>query len=210
VWAMGAATGLLTLAVGTQASAQHRTYTTTQPGAVVAVGNTLGLAKAPGQNGPGTSDSIGAFIALDQTAVDDTPANPSNPWPAGTTYDWTLDGSTAVLALPTKATVLHAELIWGGSYLYGSEDVTASINSAVTLSVGGQSLSVLPDVDTALKIQETSHTGFAANYYLSSAHVTQFVAQNMGGVYSASGVPSMLRVGRWWWPTATRISRSAT
>src|SRR5512139_2095434 len=84
-------------------------FETTQPGNVVATGNTLGLAKQFGLNGPGTEDAIGTFITLDTTSVDDTPANPGNPWPAGTTELWQDNGSAATLTIPAEATVLYAE-----------------------------------------------------------------------------------------------------
>ena len=49
-------------------------FETTQPGNVIATGNTLGLSKQAGLNGPGTQDAIGTFITLDTASVDDTPA----------------------------------------------------------------------------------------------------------------------------------------
>ena len=182
--------GALLLGLGGEASAQHLRFHATQPGGVVAVGNTLGLAKGLNQNGPGTEDSIGTFISLGAT-TDDVPANPANPWPVGTTYDWTQNGSTAVLALSDKASVLYAELIWGGSSNYATENVTTHIDDMVTLSVAGDSIQVQPSPDTALTIAELSASGlFYANYYLRSGDVTQFVQQHMSGTYSASAVPA--------------------
>ena len=123
--------GLLALGLGNEAQAQTPQFVTTQPGAIVAVGNTLGLAKGLNVNGPGAEDSIGTFISLDPQSVDNVPLNAANPWPGGTTWDWPLNGSTAVLTLPQGGTdnqfaVLYAELIWGGSYNYGTENPTAS------------------------------------------------------------------------------------
>ena len=61
------------------AGAQQLRYSTTQPGGIVATGNTLGLAKGFNENGPGLQDSIGTFISLDPSSVDDNPLNAGNP-----------------------------------------------------------------------------------------------------------------------------------
>ncbi len=173
-----------------RAEAQLLRYSSTSPGGVVATGNTLGLSKETSLNGPGTADSIGTFISLDPTSVDNNPLNAANPWPAGTTWDWTKNGSNAVLALPANAEVLYAELVWGGSYAYGTEDVTAHLDDAVTLHAGGQTASVAPDGTTALTVNESSGAGFEIRYYLRSANVTQFVKQHGATTYAVSGVPA--------------------
>lgn len=187
------AAALLVLGVAPAAHASELRFSTTAPGGIVATGNTLGLSKELNVNGPGTRDSIGTFVSLDGT-VDDTPANPANPYPAGTTADWHANGSAAFLALREGtelgfAEVLHAELLWGGSYNYG-EDVTAFLDTSVTLSKDGTSLQVAPDPVTALTVAETSLTGFAANYYLRSADVTEFVRAHRSGQYEVRGVPA--------------------
>jgi MYXO-CTERM domain-containing protein len=172
------------------AGASELRFSTTTAGNVAATGNALGLSKQATLNGPGTSDSIGTFTSLEATAVDDSPLNAANPWFAGTTNDWTQNGADAALVLPDNAEVLYAELIWGGSTAYGSEDVTGELESNVTLSFGGDALDVAPDPITALTIAETSQEDFAANYYMRSADVTDFVAEHGAGVYSASGIPA--------------------
>lgn len=163
-------------------------FSTTAAGKIVATGNTLGLGKADAENGPGTQDSIGTFIALGNS-VDDTPLNLMNPWPVGTTYDWHKNGSTAVLTLPAEGQVLYAELVWGGSTKYG-EDVTALLETPVMLTAGNASLSVPPDATTALTIAKTAMAGFAVNYYMRSADVTAFVKAAGGTTYSVAGVPA--------------------
>ena len=170
------------------AQAQVLRFSTTAAGKIISTGNTLGLSKALNENGPGTKDSIGTFIALGNS-VDDTPFNPLNSWPVGTTYDWTKNGSTAVLALPSEGTVLYAELVWGGSDKY-SEDVTALLGTPVTLTAGNASITVPPDAATALTIAQTAMAGFAVNYYMRSADVTGFVKAAGGATYSVSGVPA--------------------
>ncbi len=170
------------------AAAQVLRFSTTAAGKIISTGNTLGLSKALNENGPGAKDSIGTFLALGNS-VDDTPFNPLNSWPVGTTYDWTKNGSTAVLALPSEGTVLYAELVWGGSDKY-ADDVTAFLGTPVTLTAGNASITVPPDAGTALTIAQTAMAGFAVNYYMRSADVTGFVKATGGATYSVSGVPA--------------------
>lgn len=165
-------------------------FSQTAAGNVVATGNTLGLSKQSNANGPGTLDSIGTFITLDALSVDDHPVNLANPWFAGTTYDWTLSGSAAELVLPKDAEVLYAELVWGGSSYYGTEDVLADLDDAVTLGFGGDVLAAAPDPTTALTVDQMSSSGFYAHYYMRTADVTDFVVAHGAGSYDVSGVPA--------------------
>lgn len=186
--------GVLALAVlpvvATPAAASELRFSQTAAGQIVATGNTLGLSKEFGLNGPGVEDSIGTFITLDPALVDANPPNPGNPWGLGTTGDWTLNGSTADLQIPVQVEVLYAELVWGGSREYDEENVTASIDDPVTLSFGGDSLLVAPDPVTDLDITEIAFSGFPVNYYMRTAEVTQFVADHLSGTYAVSGVPA--------------------
>jgi len=184
-----AVAGLVSLSSG-RAEAQLLRYASTSPGGIVATGNTLGLSKASSLNSPGVADSIGTFISLDQASVDDLPTSTGEPWPNGTTYDWTKNGSEAVLTLPAGSEVLYAELVWGGSYAYGTEDVTASLDDAVTLHAAGQTTQASPDALTALTVNESSGAGFEIRYYLRSANVTSFVKQFGSNTYAVSGVPA--------------------
>lgn len=165
-------------------------FNQTTAGHVVATGNTLGLSKQLNANGPGIEDSIGTFISLDPASVDDSPANPGNPWPGGTTGDWTVNGSDATLDLPLDVEVLYAELVWGGSTNYGTENVTASLDEPVTLGFGPDDVLVAPDAVTALDISGMAVSGFLTNYYMRSAEVTAFVQEHGAGVYAVSGVPA--------------------
>jgi uncharacterized repeat protein (TIGR01451 family) len=178
------------LLVPASAQAQVLRFSTTAPGKVVGVGNTLGLSKETGANGPGVKDSIGTFISLDPASADLVPVNAANPWPLGTTGDWTKNGSTANLVLPSEGEVLYAELVWGGSYKYGDEDVTGSLGQAVTLTAGAATMAVAPDALTELTIAQVSTKGFAVNYYMRSANVTDFVKAAGGALYAVSGVPA--------------------
>ena len=183
-----------TLFAPAAAEASELRYSNTVKGGIVSTGNTLGLAKELNANGPGTRDSIGTFLTLDNQLVDNNPANVNNPWGPGTTGDWTLDGSAAVLELPMASgaavEVLYAELIWGGSYLYGTEDVSGSLEVPVTLAAEGDELDVAPDPQTRVTLMELSNSNFAVNYYMRSADVTDFVADHMATTYSVSGVPA--------------------
>ena len=176
------------LGVAGSASASELRFSQTTAGNVVATGNALGLSKEIDVNGPGIEDSIGTFATLGG-AADTQPPNPGNPWFAGTTSDWTESGAEAVLELPATADVLYAELIWGGSTLYGAEDVTTQLGTTVTFGADGDEISVSPAGATALTIQETSAQGFAAHYYMRSADVTDFVDSHHATVYSVQGVP---------------------
>lgn len=188
------ALALALLALATPAHAAELRYSITAKGGISSTGNTLGLAKQPAANGPGTGDSIGTFLSPDNQLFDDAPANPNNPWPAGTTFDWTLNGSSAVLELPESLSsgleILYAELVWGGSYLYNTEDVSASLNTPVTIEANGMSQQVAPDPQTSVTLAEVASQGFAINYYMRSADVTSFVAEQLGGTYTVSGVPA--------------------
>lgn len=171
-------------------------FSDTRPGNVVATGNTLGLSNWQTFNGPGPSsvvgtrscDSIGTFTSLDNQSIDNSPsATPA--FPAGTTSDWTENGSAAELVLPSaEAEILYAELVWGGSRVAaGGDDVTAQLDTPVTLRAGSQSISVTPV--NATKYQSNATAAVPAGYYMRSADVTAFVQQNKGGTYSVEGVP---------------------
>ncbi len=172
------------------AAAQTLRYSANVPGKVIGTGNALGLSKELNANGPGTHDSIGTFISLDPTSVDNVPADPANPWPLGTTFDWTKNGSNATLTLPIESDVLYAELVWGGSSSYADEDVTGSLDSQIALTSGSMTIMVSPDPTTALTIAQTAQSGFAANYYMRSADVTAFVKTARNGTYAVTGVPA--------------------
>ncbi|MDJ0760997.1 MAG: hypothetical protein QNJ19_16500 [Woeseiaceae bacterium] len=172
----------------TTSSAEVVRYQSLATGNVTITGNTLGLSKASGANSPGDLGSIGTFITTNTSSVDSVPAS-SPSWPSGTTNAWAFGGSSAVLSIPPGSTVLHAELVWGGSTSY-VEDVTASLDVAVGLEgPAGTCGSITPDPATAVTISEMPEF-VAYEYYLRSSDVTSCVAAQGAGAWVASGVPA--------------------
>jgi uncharacterized repeat protein (TIGR01451 family) len=151
-------------------------YSTTTNGAVTFTGNTLGLS-----NTNTIYSDIGAFITLDTTKQ-------VTGYPIGTTLDWRENGSTARLQIPTGATVLYAELIWGGSTKTSREDVTAEIDNAITFTSPTNTYSIIPDLTTAQQVVQGSQT-----FYVRSANVTSLVRSEGAGNYTVSGVPATVQ-----------------
>ncbi len=161
-------------------------FTTITNGALTFTGNTIGLNKASNSNAPGTAGSIGTFITPVATSVDGT-------YPTGTTATWTTNGSTAPLKLIGGSNVLYAELIWSGSYSYGGETVSASMNRAVTLTSPLGAFSVPPATSQTLGVEGASGTcSTTPCYYVRSADVTSIVrAAGTGTVlFTVSGIPA--------------------
>ncbi len=178
---------LVVLLLGQQIAqaAYVQRYSTITNGALTFTGNSLGLDKASGANGPGTAGGIGTFSSLNTTLVDGT-------FPAGTTADWTRNGSSANLVIPAGSTILYAELIWSGSYSYGGEDVSASINVPVGFQTPLGSNIVTPAAATAQKVGTGSGGTCSAGpcFYVRSADVTNLVKAAGAGLYSTLGVPA--------------------
>ena len=182
-------TGLAVLLSAAPAAGEPR-YDEIVRGGVSVTGNTLGLSKQLNANGPGTQHSIGTFVAAGSTSADLAPDNSGNPWFAGTTASWQDNASSATLALPAAATVTHAELVWGGSYQYGAEDVSAHLGTSVELSFGAQAaVDVAPDPATSSTLSETSSDSSQVRYYTRTADVTDYVAARGAGTYTVGHVP---------------------
>ena len=158
-------------------------------GQIIITGNTLGLAKELDMNGPGIQDSIGTFISLESDSIDNSPLNLYNPWPEYTTNSWLANGSSAILTLPNSVEIVHAELVWGGSYQYGGEDVTAFLNYGVQLSYDGADISVV-NPSRASTLAQVSDFGFLVNFYSRSADVTSYISEHGTGTYAVSAVPA--------------------
>lgn len=159
----------LVLAASTAQAAYTLRYSTIAPGAVTFTGNTIGLDYlAPNNNTPPGAgvagrQSMGAFIAEGQPVGTRFGTHPSP-----TTGNWTLNRSSAVLRIPAGATVLYAELVWGGTYTNGSQTTltTAIRNGPVDFITPSGTNSITRDTATA---QE------GGNYYVRSQNVTSIV-----------------------------------
>ncbi len=154
-------------------------YSTNDNGAITFTGNTLGLNKASNQNQPGNSGAIGAFITTNTALQVGT-------YPVGTTLNYTLNNSTAVLDIPSGSTILHAELIWSGSYGFDSGITLSLVNSTSITFTTPDTVDhiIAPRVDTAQSRVNSDSDGF----YVRTADVTAFVTD--GGTYTVGGVPA--------------------
>ncbi len=152
----------------------YRRYTTIANGAMTFTGNALGLSKVNNQNNPGTAGSIGAFSTIN-TALR------VGSFPSGTTLDYLQNSASAVLRMPAGSTVLYAELIWGGSYLYSTQNYTSLINNPVQMTTPAGTYTITPDPATAQTL-----TG--EYYYVRSADVTSLVRAAGAGTYTVGQV----------------------
>lgn len=168
-------------------------FSTTSNGAIAITGNTLGLSTAEDSNEPGTRGSIGTFMTVD-AALRDTAPLPGT-WPYGTTSDWTQNSSSGLLEMPKDTQVLYAELVWSGSYDYGTgsnrENVAAHLDTPITFTTpAGADHVVTPDPATAATLDEVAATGFNVHYYVRSADVTAIINEGGDGLYTVGGVPA--------------------
>lgn len=163
---------LLVLA-GSAHAAYNLRYSTIAPGALTFTGNTIGLDKANNSNNPGTSMAIGAYIAEGQGAAT------YSGHPAPTSANWLLNRSNATLTIPAGATVLYAELIWGGSYSYGGQFRSlAERNGAVDFITPSGTNSVTPSGATAVDLNSGTGGTCSGNppcFYVRSQDVTTIV-----------------------------------
>jgi uncharacterized repeat protein (TIGR01451 family) len=150
-------------------------------GGIVFTGNTLGLDKSNNTNGPGTAGSAGAFISQDQTSK-------VGNFPSGTTLNYLNNGSSAELDLPIDSVILHAELIWSGSYGYGTSITLelAQTNPIKLICPDGTSYPVKPRKETAQhKVHNSTLPG---GFYVCSADVTDILRGYGRGRYTAGAI----------------------
>ncbi|WP_419892206.1 DUF7507 domain-containing protein [Paenibacillus xylanexedens] len=146
-------------------------------GAITFTGNTLGLSRSETAGVPGTQDSIGGFTTTNTSLQYGT-------YPLGTTSLYQSNSSAAILTLPAGSTVLYAELIWGGSYINGTVNLSAAINNPVTFITPAGTSSVTPD---PLTYNQFDLGGGAAGY-VRSANVTTLVQNGGAGTYITGAV----------------------
>ena len=179
--------GLMCLAVSNSVFAAYvNRFSVTTNGAVTFTGNTLGLNKLAGQNNPGTSGSIGAFITTNLLSQ-------VGSYPAGTTLTWQQNSSAAILTIPAGSTVLYAELIWGGSYSYGGQNVGGSLGTAVSFTTPSGTSAISPATATNQTLGAAGSNGTCATapcFYVRSANVTSLVQAAGAGTYTVGGVPA--------------------
>jgi len=186
-------------------------------GAMTFIGNTLGLNKANCANAVGTTeditDSIGAFTTIDSSLSVDGYATltSGDGSPAGTTLDYTLNSSSAVLNLPSGAIILHAELIWSGSFGYfcgtpisgngvgvDPDCVLVPANGPINFTTpDGTTHLVTADPTTALSSQNPSPTVqpyYCAGNYTRSQDVTALLVllEDTNGTYVVGGIPATI------------------
>ena len=174
-------------------------YAGSTNGAITFTGNSLGLNKSTGVNGPGALGSQGAFICINTnssggTYVDGFGSGANGvPARSGTTLNWTNNSSWASLRMPTNSSVIYAELIWGGGAQAGADNtaagnVRAYLTNAVTLiAPDGTTNWVTPDPTTATLVTNASIV-----YYVRTANVTGLVNSKGAGVYAAGHIPATI------------------
>ncbi len=177
---------------------------TAEHGAISFIGNTLGLSKAACVNQPGLYDSIGAFTTTDPSQhVGSFPSilAGATGGPAGTTLTWQNNASAAALGIPNGATILYAELCWGGSYGYYNH--TPYLGNAVGVDpncvlnfADGPITFITPDnvthlitADPATRLQSqnpsvTIQPFMCAGNYTRSADVTLILQLLLGANYA--------------------------
>lgn len=159
-------------------------YSEIKRGGITFIGNTLGLSKLANLNQPGLLGSIGAFTSLNN-------ALQVNTFPPGTTLNYLQNGSSAVLSLPGTASVLYAELVWGGLYSSTNNNISNIINNAITFTTPLGANSIVSDVATRQTFSIPT-SGITLGFYVRTADVTSLVAASLGGTYSVSGVPALI------------------
>lgn len=92
--------------------------------------------------------------------------------------------------MPTGSTVLYAELVWGGTYINGSIDLSSAINNSVVFITPTGTTTVTPDAATANQF----NLGGGAYGYSRSANVTSLVQQGMSGTYVAGNIVGTILV----------------
>src|SRR4051794_22571713 len=168
------------------AQAQYvQRFGATTNGAITFTGNSLGLDGAVDQNAPGTRGAIGTFITTDTSLQDGS-------FPPGTTSDWTVNRSRAILRLPTGARILRAELVWGGSFADASgENVAAFLDNPISFTTPAGTFDIAPDPATARTSGTAAGDGSCLRcYYVRTADVTALVTPSGAGTYGAGRVPA--------------------
>ncbi len=158
-------------------------------GDITFIGNTLGLSRRPitQQNpvrSPGTLGIAGTFITTDTTKTCGGFTN-------GTTCDYLLNKSTAVLQLPATTQIVYAELIWSGNSSTDGGNINSLLdNKVIFKGPNASEIEVQPDNNT--KNNEVLVANSNVRAYTRSAIVTDYVKSAGNGVYYAGRIPAYL------------------
>ncbi|UHA74272.1 DUF7507 domain-containing protein [Paenibacillus sp. 481] len=156
-------------------------FNTTLRGALTFTGNTLGLSGTGTIGVAGDFTTINGFTTINTNSVFGT-------YPNGTTGDYTLNSSSAILQLPLGSSVVYAELIWAGQFATPTIDLSARINDPVQFTTpSGMTVSVPPDPNTIVDFDRT--------IYVRSANVTSLVAHDGAGTYTCGSVVGTIVTG---------------
>lgn len=163
-------------------------YSINENGAVTFTGNTLGLSRSETPGVPGTVDSIGAYVTTNTALQFGT-------YPPGTTNVIQNNSSAAVLQIPVGSTILYAELIWGGTFIDGTQNNTALINNPVLFTTPLGQTAVASDPATRFEVILSTAAGFPTTYaYVRSADVTSLVSAAGAGTYITGNVVGTLSI----------------
>lgn len=154
-------------------------YSSTVNGGLTFTGNSLCLAEAQAGHG-----SCGTFTSTDLSLQNSNFSPATN----GTTADWKVNSSSSKLNIPADAEILHAELIWGGSYKYLEQDLTDQLNNPIKLQTPTGSFQITPDSSVGGEIA-------SSNSYVRSQNITEIIKQSGAGQYTVGSVPALIVPG---------------
>lgn len=158
-------------------------YSTIDRGGIKFIGNTLGLSKSLNTLTAGVQGSIGAFTTLSNSQF-------SN-FPVGTTSNYLENGSSAILNLPVGSSILYAELVWGGLYKSQTQNISNLIDNSINLTINNNNYTIVPTATTKQNFLIPTND-IELGFYVRSSVVTNIVASNLNGTYSAKAIPSIL------------------
>ncbi|MEB9553583.1 DUF11 domain-containing protein, partial [Bacillus cereus] len=133
----------------------------------------------------GENSAIGVFTSIDTTLQ--VPG-----YPPGTTNNFALNSSSAILNIPPDSVIEYAELVWAGSCRSGTQDVIPFINNNISFSTPLGTFSIAPDPATAQENIIPPNTASATSEYVRSANVTSLVQAALGGTYTVGNVPGVI------------------